>query len=309
LSVSAPVDAITKEGETFPSTDIDVGGGATDRASNSGTGNTTCVDRNNPANADGTLDTLEFWFWIQNGANVKAGTFSGSGTSWDDRDYETIGSITAGAKRTFTSLDIDVVTDDCLGFYCTAGFCEASTSGGSGYGTKSGDQFGSGTQTYTFIFTDDILSLYGTGETVVSCSEDISNTPSSENLGTVAESTTYYAKGSAPSNPVEDGECTFTITNSSGGAVDLTIKATNFTGGDGWTLTSNAPGSGTVRMTAYYSGQNPASGVVLTTSYQSFKTAVADAATLKWDFKLETGTFTDGTQKSSTITISAACSA
>jgi hypothetical protein len=62
-------------------------------------------------------------------------------------------------------------------------------------------------------------------------------------------------------------------------------------------------------MTAYYSGQNPASGVVLTTSYQSFKTAVADAATLKWDFKLETGTFTDGVSKSSTITISAACSA
>jgi len=140
------------------------------------------------------------------------------------------------------------------------------------------------------------------------CSEDISNTPSSENLGVVAINSTYYADGSAPSNPVGDGDCTFTITNSSGGAVDITIKASNFTGGDGWTLTSGAPGSATVRMTAYYSGLNPASGVALTTSYQSFISALADSGTKKWDFKLETGTFTDGVSKSSTITISAACS-
>jgi len=141
----------------------------------------------------------------------------------------------------------------------------------------------------------------------VICSEDISNTPGSENLGNVQASSTYYAYGSAPSNPVEDGECTFTITNSSGDAVDLTMKATNFTGGNGWALTGDSPGEDTVRLTAYYSGQNPASGVVLTTSYQTFKEGVADSATLKWDFKLETGTFTDGVQKSSTITVLATC--
>lgn len=139
------------------------------------------------------------------------------------------------------------------------------------------------------------------------CSEDISNTPSSKAFNVVAADTTYYAYGSAPSNPVVDGECTFTVTNSSGGAIDITIKGTNFTGGVGWTYTSGSPGENTVRMTAYYSGQNPASGVVLTTSPQAFISGLADSGTKKWDFKFETGTSTDGVEKSSTLTLSATC--
>jgi len=142
---------------------------------------------------------------------------------------------------------------------------------------------------------------------VEACSANIANDPSSKAFGTVAASTTYYAKGSQPNNPVQDSDCTFTITNNSGGTIDLTIKGTNFTGGNDWTLTSNAPGEDTVRLTAYYSGQNPASGVVLTTNYQTFKEDIADEATLKWDFKLETGTFTDGATKTSTITLTATC--
>lgn len=133
----------------------------------------------------------------------------------------------------------------------------------------------------------------------------IANTPASENLGLVSESSTYYAYGSAPSNPVQDGECTFTITNDGSVAIDITIECTNFTGGNGWTLTSSSPGSAEVRLTAYYSGQNPASGIVLTTSPQSFYSNLASSATLKWDFKFETGTFTDGVEKTSTITLTA----
>lgn len=137
---------------------------------------------------------------------------------------------------------------------------------------------------------------------------DISNTPATYSFGVVNASSTYYAAGSAPSNPVEDGDCTFTITNSSGAAVDLTIEADNWTGGDGWTLTGSSPGSGQVRMIAYYSGQNPASGVTLTTSPQSFYSSLADSSTLKWDFSLETGGFTDGVIKDTTITLTASLS-
>jgi len=137
---------------------------------------------------------------------------------------------------------------------------------------------------------------------------DIANTPDSESLGVVAPSTTYYAYGSAPSNPVGDGECTFTVTNNSGAAVDITIEADNFTGGVGWALTSGAPGENTVKMIAYYSGQNPASGVTLTTSPQAFISALADNTSEFWDFSLTTGTFTDGAEKTSTITLSAALS-
>ena len=149
------------------------------------------------------------------------------------------------------------------------------------------------------------FSIYTT--TAAAATANITNTPSSEALGVVSANSTYYADGSAPSNPVGDGDCTFTITNSSGAAVDIDVKITNFTGGVGWTLAS-AVASNTVKMTTYYSGQNPASGVVLTTSDQEFLTSLADNATKKWDFKLETGIFTDGVQKSSTITLTASLS-
>ena len=135
---------------------------------------------------------------------------------------------------------------------------------------------------------------------------DISNSPSSKAFGVVAASSTYYAKGTAPSNPVVDGNCTFTITNNAAAAVKINIHGHAFTGGVGWTLTSGAPGSDTVRITTYYSGQDPASGVVLTTSDQTFIASLAGSSTKMWDFKFETGTFTDGTQKTGIITLVAA---
>jgi len=295
-------------GETFPATEIDIGAGAVNRSYYVNLVNA-FVDLNNPANETGSLDTIEAWVYT-NFSGFIVGTFNlVSGTTYECEDSDTIGSITSGAKRTFTGLDISVTTAGLLGGYKDSGNYEWDKTGYLGFRYAGfADALVPTTQTnFTGLSSGDALSFYGTGETVPTCEEDISNTPSSENLGTIAASSTIYAYGSAPSNPVEDGECTFTITNSSGGAVDLTMKATNFTGGTGWTLTGDSPGEDTVRVTAYYSGQNPASGVVLTTSYQTFKEGVADSATLKWDFKLETGTFTDGVQKSGTITVLATC--
>lgn len=135
---------------------------------------------------------------------------------------------------------------------------------------------------------------------------DISNDPSTKDFGAVAESSTYYAYGGASySNPVGDAECTFTLTNS-GTAAKINIKETDPTGGVGWTLTAGAPGENTIRDTAVYSGLNPAGGIVLTTSYQQFIASLAGSGTTKkWDFKRETGTFTDVVQKTSTITLQA----
>ncbi len=152
-----------------------------------------------------------------------------------------------------------------------------------------------------YLYVEPAWGSWGSEETFAT---DISNTPSSKAFGVVAASTTYYAKGSAPNNPVVDGDCTFTITNNDTvNAVKVNIKATNFTGGVGWALTSGAPGSNTVRITAYPSGTDPASGVVLTTSDQVMLASLAAGATKKWDFKFEAGTFTDGEGKTSTITL------
>lgn len=133
---------------------------------------------------------------------------------------------------------------------------------------------------------------------------DISNSGSNVNFGIVSTSTTYYAKGSAPNNPVVDGDCTYSVSNDGADAFKIMIHGHNFTGGVGWTL--GAPGENQARITAYYSGQNPASGVVITTSDQQFYASLGAGNHLHWDYKLETPTsVTDGVQKQTTLTLTA----
>jgi hypothetical protein len=131
---------------------------------------------------------------------------------------------------------------------------------------------------------------------------DITNSPDTKAFNVIQESGSFYAKGSAPSNPVTDGECTYTITNTGSVPIDISITGFNYTGGVGWTLGASV-GANTVKMTAYASGTNPASGVVLTTGSQLFLSNLAAAATKKWDFRLDTGTFTDGAAKTGKITL------
>ena len=127
---------------------IDVGPGATNRASTSTTTGYTNLLRGNPANDTGKLTSFEVWA-NSDLSGVKIGTFYGSGTSWTSRDVESIGNVTAGSKQTFTGKDCDVQTGDIIGAYRTGGNMERDTSGGDGAAYKSGDQFGAGTQTYT----------------------------------------------------------------------------------------------------------------------------------------------------------------
>jgi len=130
---------------------------------------------------------------------------------------------------------------------------------------------------------------------------DIENTPSATKaFGIIATNSTYYAKGTPPNNPVVDGDCTYTITNTGNVPIDISITGNNYTGGVGWTLGANA-GANTVKMVAYKTGDNPASGVVLTTGGQAFISNLAAAGHTHWDFSLITGTFTDGVPKTTTI--------
>lgn len=122
---------------------IDIGPGATDRPT-SGSGLYTIVEATNPANATGTLTSFEAW--AKATLTLTIGTFSGSGTSYTPRDYESIGSVTAGSKQTFTGKNCDVVIGDFLGHYTTADL-EAEAIGTGYY--KSGNQFTAGQQTYT----------------------------------------------------------------------------------------------------------------------------------------------------------------
>lgn len=130
---------------------------------------------------------------------------------------------------------------------------------------------------------------------------DISNTPSSIAFGTVATSTTYWSDGAEPSWPLVDADAYFTLTNN-GDTASITIKATDFTGGVGWTL--GTPAEDTVRLTAFKEGDGSGAGVTLTTSEQAFISGLS--TNIDWELKMETPTILgDGVEKTSTITLTA----
>lgn len=176
----ATVDALTEfshepedkvEGQEFPATAIDVGAAATDRAGNAGTSWTNIL-LDNPANDTGTIDTFEIWAYATMSGTNKVGTFYGSGTDYTSRDCEAIGEVTAGAKRTFTGLDIDITSGDFAGSFNSGGSIEADYVGFAGIYRIAGDQCGTGQQTYA-LRGGDTLSLYGTGETAATAYIDI----------------------------------------------------------------------------------------------------------------------------------------
>lgn len=139
---------------------------------------------------------------------------------------------------------------------------------------------------------------------------DISNTPSEVDMGVIWGGTTYYAKGTPPNNPVQDSDCTFTITNNGSGNVTLSMSSTNATGGNTWVLVTGVPSGDEFKTVAYYSGQDPASGIALTGESQTFYSDLAPSNTIMWDFSVLLGgdpvthLMSDGVQHTWTITIS-----
>lgn len=141
---------------------IDVGSAATDRSSTTYINGYTNIPKANPVNADGIITIVELWA-ATDMTGLKVGTFSGSGSSWDDRDYETIGSVPSGSKQVCTGLSITAVTGDLLGCVNTAGNIEIDKTGGKGHFWVTGDKFGAGASTYTSAPEATTFSLYGTG--------------------------------------------------------------------------------------------------------------------------------------------------
>ena len=149
---------------------IDVGASAIDRDAYYGKGQT-YIGTANPANATGTLDTIEIWahlnltlceaitaFWISN--------VSGSEDIYETRDEHAIGSVTAGSAQEFSGIaNFDVETDDCIGMYFTVGYIQVDPYGdGAGrWYYEAGDQTAAENQaTYWWSGARD-GSIYGTG--------------------------------------------------------------------------------------------------------------------------------------------------
>ena len=143
---------------------IDVGSPAVDRADYASE-NITYVTKENPANASGTIDTIEAWF-DYSVTDLEVGTFIHEGSNYlSTRDSHYIGSVVAGAKRTYSGLSIDIETGDYIGYsHGYGGHLARDTSGGSaGYWFKAGDSIPCSSVLFTNSANPYLYSLYGTG--------------------------------------------------------------------------------------------------------------------------------------------------
>jgi hypothetical protein len=127
---------------------------------------------------------------------------------------------------------------------------------------------------------------------------DIANAPTSYGFGTVHEGV-----------PADTGLSYFTITNNSAFAINITLGGTDMTGGAAtWTLSDD--GSSGTNIFGLYAGLEGGSFNIVVKKnapYNTLKTGLAGSGgTQKWGLKLITpSTFTDGGQKSGTVTITA----
>lgn len=126
------------------------------------------LDRGNPANDTGILDTVIINIHAYSTTINKVGTFSGSSPDWASRDYAQLGTLNSGIQ-TITGLSIDVVANDILGHYLQSGSVHFYKSGKTGlcYITGMADRFDGNTYTYNVADQSGLgLDIYATGETV-----------------------------------------------------------------------------------------------------------------------------------------------
>lgn len=147
----------------------------------------------------------------------------------------------------------------------------------------------------------------------------ISNAPTTWTIngitgsGVIATSTTYYTNPlgdtTAPSATVVDGECRFTITNTSTVATDITVNFADFSGGDAMTNSgTGSAGASTFGAYGYYSGMTFSNKVVAKSSGSSALMSNLSATTnLKWGLQVSTRTsdWTSGSTQTATVTVTA----
>jgi len=143
---------------------IDIGALAIDRSSWSTIADRTYVSKTNPANANGTIDTVKIWASLEL-ANCIVGTFfTTNGDTLKCRDSVAIGNVVAGSEQTFGGLSIAVEVGDYIGLYATAGRIERDSTGGDGAWFADGQNIDPNDETTYTLLADYAISLYGIGE-------------------------------------------------------------------------------------------------------------------------------------------------
>lgn len=147
-------------------------------------------------------------------------------------------------------------------------------------------------------YIDECQVMEADFDEVSACTPNIDNSPISKEYGLVVENSTY-----------ETGLDYYSVTNNSGGAITITIQAVDFIGGNGWVLSDTAtPDADTAGLKAGLEGGDYTIIIKKTPAYNTLVSGLANEATQKWGLKLYTPTsYSDGVQKSTTVTLTAIC--
>jgi len=155
----------------------------------------------------------------------------------------------------------------------------------------------------------DVLALTTADVTVTATPEylAITNSEGSWTIGAVAESATKWwtAAGTAPSEPALEAEMKSAATNTGSIASNIGVHSHDPSGGVGWTLVDDAVGEDEVILGIGKTGSaNKAAMLKLVdTTPQELSHELAAAGHIDWCMYLDTGTFTDGDEKSWTVTL------
>lgn len=168
--------------------DIDIGTAATDRGEPLSP--STRIIITNPANLTGKITSVEIWAEVTMGSVEVATFFLVSGNNYSTRDYEAIGTVTSGAKRTFT-VDLDVHIGDYIGIYYVTGNLSGEAGGGDNR-WKTGDHIPC--TNFLFSVSTAQASLYGTGVTVP---DQVTNVQATDGTYTDRVRVTWNAAGEA----------------------------------------------------------------------------------------------------------------
>lgn len=197
----------------------------------------------------------------------------------------------------------------------------AETQGGDDL--RGGGQYQIGEATTTMLYgmssTDDWNIIAGAlqepvADPVITSAPDTWTLNGITESGAIIPDTIYYANPNGDTTPpnttVANGDCRFTVTNTSAMAIDLTCTMGAFTGGDGNMTNSDDGSNGAITYGAYswFSGQLYADKVVIkSTNSDVGYDGLAPTTDIMWGAEVEvrTNAWTGGNSSTAILTITA----
>lgn len=145
---------------------IDIGPGATNRATWIAIVGNTIIDSQNAANDTGTLTSFEIWYYSGTVTTCNVAPFTNTASeNFTPTSHAHIGAVTTGSKQTFSGLSMAVTSGDLLGYYSGGTSINMETDTSNHIHQKAGDQTDAGSQTFTAV-ANRMVSIYAAGATI-----------------------------------------------------------------------------------------------------------------------------------------------